>query len=236
MIRLPVIVVSVGLTFLSLVGCHSIHSAAVRDLLQKEGTKIDAAQTNIHLFQKETEARIKFLEQARGALRESFRALQAHEAKHQFVLPSYRNVAGRKGEAAYAAAYLVGQVYLADYQRLDKTVWDQFEEDFSGLRDAASALNDSWKRTAALHAQLKRYADRSALASVDSEFVSALLEQMPGQSERIMEVLHHSRTVNHALEEATGSRLVQMRVLERPHTFTADLVDLLDKLKKEDGQ
>ena len=41
MIRLPVIVVSVGLTFLSLVGCHSIHSAAVRDLLQKEGTKID---------------------------------------------------------------------------------------------------------------------------------------------------------------------------------------------------
>jgi hypothetical protein len=83
---------------------------------------------------------------------------------------------------------------------------------------------------------LKRYADRSALASVDPEFVSALLEQMPGQSERIMEVLHHSRAVNHALEEATGSRLVQMRVLERPHTFTADLVDLLDKLKKEDGQ
>jgi hypothetical protein len=49
-------------------------------------------------------------------------------------------------------------------------------------------------------------------------------------------VLNHSRTVNHALEEATGSRIVQMRVLEWPHTFTADLVDLLDKLKKEDGQ
>jgi hypothetical protein len=221
---------------MSLVGCHSIHSAAVRDLLQKEGAKIDAAQTNIDLFRKETEARIEFLEQARGSLRVSFRALQAHEAKHQFVLPSYRHVADKKGEAAYAAAYLVGQMYLADYQRLEKAVWDQFEEDFSGLRDTARALNDSWKQTAALHAQLKRYADRSALASVDPEFVAALIEQRPGSSERIMEVLNHSRTVNQVLEEATGSRILQMRTLERPHTFTADLVNLLDKLKKENGQ
>ena len=37
-----------------------------------EGTKIDAAQTNIDLFQKETEARIKLLEQARSLLHESF--------------------------------------------------------------------------------------------------------------------------------------------------------------------
>ncbi|MGE3979507.1 MAG: hypothetical protein AB7F94_18270, partial [Nitrospira sp.] len=93
-----------------------------------------------------------------------------------------------------------------------------------------------WKRTAALHAQEKRYADKSALASVDPEFVTALIEQAPGQSERIMEVLNHSRTVNDALEEATGSRIVRMRGLERTHTFTADLVDLLDRLKKEDGQ
>jgi hypothetical protein len=51
-----------------------------------------------------------------------------------------------------------------------------------------------------------------------------------------MEVLNHSRTVNRVLEETTGSRILQMRVLERSHAFTADLVDLLDKLKKEDGQ
>ena len=236
MIGRRVIVASAGLILMSLVGCHSIHSAAVRDLLQKEGAKIDAAQINIDLFRKETEARIEFLEQARGSLRESFRALQAHEAKHQFVLPSHRHVADKKGEAAYAAAYLVGHMYLADYQRLEKAVWDQFEEDFYGLRDTARALNDSWKQTAALHAQLKRYADRSALASIDPEFVSALIEQTPGPSQRIMEVLNHSRTVNRVLEEATGSRIVQMRVLERPHTFTTDLVDLLDKLKKEDGE
>ena len=43
-------VVGIGLILVSLVGCHSIHSDAVRNLLQKEGTKIDAAQTNIDLF------------------------------------------------------------------------------------------------------------------------------------------------------------------------------------------
>lgn len=236
MIRQIVSGVSIGLIVISAVGCHSIHSDAVRDLIRQEGTKIDAAQTNIDLFQKETEARIKFLEQARSSLHESVKALQAQEAKHQFVLSSYRNAASKKGEAAYAAAYLVGQMYLIEYQGLEKAVWDQFEEDFCGLRDTANALNDSWKHTAAIHAQVKRYADKSGLASVDPEFVAALVERAPGQSERIMEILNHSRTVNDALEEVTGSRIIRSRTLQRGHTFTADLVDLLDKLKKDDGQ
>lgn len=230
------VVVHVGLMLMSLVGCHSIHSDAVRELLQKEGAKIDAAQTNIDLFQKETEARIKFLEQARSSLHESFKALQAQEAKHHFVLSSYRNIEGKKGEAAYAAGYLVGQMYLVESQGLEKAVWDQFEEDFCGLRETANALNDSWKRIATLQAQLKRYADKSALASIDPEFVSALIDQAPGQSERIIEVLNHSRAVNDALEEVTGSGILRTRTLERTRTFTADLVDLLDKLKKDEGQ
>jgi len=83
---------------------------------------------------------------------------------------------------------------------------------------------------------VKRYAGKSALSSVDEEFVSALIEQAPGQSERIMEVLNHSRTVNDALEEVTGSRIVRMGALECARTFTAELADLLDKLKKDDGQ
>jgi uncharacterized membrane-anchored protein YjiN (DUF445 family) len=162
--------------------------------------------------------------------------LQAQEAKHQFVLSSYRNIASKKGEAAYAAAYLVGQLYLVEYQGLEKAVWDQFEEDFCGLRDTANVLNDSWKRTATLHAQLKRFADKSALSSMDPELVSAVIEQAPGQSERIREVLNQSRTVNDALEEVTGARIIRLRALERTHSFTADLVDLLDRLKKDDGQ
>lgn len=236
MITRQTIALSIGLLFISVIGCHSIHSGAVRDLIQKEGTKIDAAQTNIDLFQKDTEARIKFLEQARSFLHGSFKSLQEQEAKHQFVLSSYRNIASKKGEAAYAAVYLVGQMYLVEYQGLEKSVWDQFEEDFCGLRDTANALNGSWKHVAAIHAQLKRYADKSGLASVDPEFVAALVEQAPGQSERIIEILNHSRTVNDALEEVSGSRIIRSRILQRGQTFTADLVDLLDKLKKDDGQ
>lgn len=236
MINRQAATLAIGLILLSAVGCNSIHSDAVRDLLHREGTKIDAAQTNIDLFQKETEERIKFLEKARGELQEAFKSLRTHETKHQFVLSSYRNIASKKGEAAYAAAYLVSQIYLADYQGLEKAVWDQFEGDFCGLRDAANALNDSWKKTAALHAQLRRYADKSALASVDPEFVSALIEQAPGQSDRIMEIVNHSRTVNDALEEVVGARIVRMHALQRAQTMTSDLVNLLDHLKKDDGQ
>lgn len=236
MISHTVKVVSLGFILFSAVSCNAIHSSAVRDLLRMEGTKIDAAQTNIDLFQKETEARIKFLEQSRSALHESFKALQAQEAKHQFVLAPYRNISGKKGEAAYAAAYLVGQMYLDDYQGLEKIVWDQFEEDFCGLRDTANALNESWKYTTAVHAQLKRYADKSGLASVDPEFVAAMVEHAPGLSDRIMEIVNHSRTVNDALEEVTSSRIIRSRALQRGRTFTADLVDLLDNLKKDDGQ
>lgn len=236
MIRQIARVLSLGLIVVSAVGCHSVHSDAVRDLIRLEGTKIDAAQTNIELFQLETEARIKFLKQARSFLHESFKALQVQEARHQFVLGPHRNISTKKGEAAYAATYLVSQMYLADYQGLEKVLWDQFEEDLCGLRDAANALNDSWKHAAMLHAQLKRYVDKSGLASVDPEFVSALIEQAPEQSEHIMEILNHSRAVNDALEEVTGSRLFRSRTLQRGHTFTADLVDLLDKLKKDDGQ
>jgi hypothetical protein len=217
-------------------GCHSIHSSSVRDLIQLEGTKIDAAQTNIDLFQKETETRIKFLEQARSALHESFKSLQAQEAKHRFVLASFRNVTNKKGDAANAAAYLISLIYMADAQGLEKAVWDQFEEDFCGLRDTASALNDSWKQTATLHAQIQRFAKQSALASVDPEFVTSILDQTPGRSDQIMDILNHSRTVNDALEEVVGARLLRIGGLARAQNFTADLVELLDRLKTDDGQ
>ena len=36
------------------------------------------------------------------------------ETKHQFVLASFRNISNKKGDAAYAAAYLVGQLYMAE--------------------------------------------------------------------------------------------------------------------------
>ncbi|MEO5865040.1 MAG: hypothetical protein ABIQ79_08405, partial [Nitrospiraceae bacterium] len=182
-----------------------------------------------------TKEKSLFLEQARSSLHESFKSLQMQEAKHQSVLASFRNITTKKGEAAFATAYLVGQIYMADFG-MEKAVWNQFEEDYCGLRDTANALNDSWKRTGALHAQMKTFANKTVLGSIDPEFVAALIGQAPGQSGRIMEILDHSRTVNDALEEVVGARILRVRGLDRAHTFTNDLVDLLDKLKKDDGQ
>jgi len=214
-------------------GCHSLHSGAVRDLIQAEGSKIDAAQTNVDAFQKETEERIKQLEEARKLLRESFRSLQKQEAKHRFMMSSHRKTAMNSGDAAHAAAYLVGQLYLAEYEGLEKRVWDQFEEDFCTLRDTANALNDSWKDAATLHAEVARFANKTALASVDPELMSAVLQQSPRRSEEILRVLDNSRSVNDALEEVLGAGIVRGRALERTQAFTADFVDLLDRLKKD---
>lgn len=236
MLRQRLTVLAILSLLLMVTGCHSIHSSSVRDLIQLEGTKIDAAQTNIDLFQKETEARIKFLEQARSSLHESFKSLQMQETKHRFVLASFRNVTNKKGDAANAAAYLISLIYMADAQGLEKAIWDQFEEDLCGLRDTANALNESWKHTGTLHAQIQRFAQQSALASVDPELVTSILDQSPSRSEQIMGILDHSRTVNDALEEVVGARLLRIGGLARAQNFTADLVELLDRLKKDDGQ
>lgn len=236
MVRRGMFRLSLAMLLLMATGCHSIHSRSVRDLIQTEGAKIDAAQTNIDVFQKETEERITFLKQARSSLHESFKSLQIQEARHRFALASFRNLTNSKGETAYAAAYLTSLIYMTDVQGLEQAVWDQFEEDFCGLRDAANALNDSWKHAATLHAEVQRFAGKSALASVDPEFVAAILEQAPGQSEQIMSVLDHSRTVNDALEEVVGARILRLDGLERAQRFTADLVELLDRLQTDDGQ
>ncbi len=236
MLRRGVTRLSCAMLLLTATGCHSIHSSSVRDLIQLEGTKIDAAQTNIGVFQQETETRIKYLEEARSALHESFKSLHIQETKHRFALASFRNLTNKKGDAAYAAAYLTSLIYLSDVQGLEKAVWNQFEEDFCGLRDTANALNDSWKHTATLHAQVQRFAKQSALASVDPEFVTAILDQAPGRSEQLMGVLNHSRTVNDALEEVVGARILRFGGVDRAQRYTADLVELLDRLKKDDGQ
>ncbi|HRB82627.1 MAG TPA: hypothetical protein PK614_10255, partial [Nitrospira sp.] len=62
------------------------------------------------------------------------------------------------------------------------------------------------------------------------------LDQAPNRSGQIMEILDHSRTVNDALEEVVGARILRIGGLDRAQLFTADLVELLDRLKKDDGQ
>jgi len=51
-----------------------------------------------------------------------------------------------------------------------------------------------------------------------------------------MEIVNHSRTLNDALEEVAGARIVRAPALQRAQMLTSDLVNLLDNLKKDDGQ
>ena len=81
------------------------------------------------------------------------------------------------------------------------------------LRSSASRINRLWLPST-----------RSSSASI--------LDQAPGRSEQIMEILNHSRTVNDALEEVVGARILRIGGLARAQTFTADLVELLDRTEE----
>jgi hypothetical protein len=214
-------------------GCSAIHSGAVRDLIHKEGATIDRAQTNIDLFEKQTEDRIKFLEEALKELNEAGKSLQQVEALHHVVFSSYQNIERKRGQDAHSAAYLLGRLYLAQYEGLQKRVNDQFHDDFCALREVAARLGDSWKSLATLHQQLRRYAEQSVFASVDPQLVAALMEQAPGSSDHLTRVLQTSRSVNDALDEALNFSFLRGRTLESTRSLTMDLVELLERVKKD---
>jgi hypothetical protein len=214
-------------------GCSAIRSGAVRDLIHKEGATIDRAQTNIDLFEKQTEDRIKYLEQALKELNEAGKSLQQVEALHHVVFSSYQNIERKRGQDAHSAAYLLGRLYLAQYEGLQKRVNDQFRDDFCALREVAARLGDSWKSLATLHQQLRRYAEQSVFASVDPQLVAALMEQAPGSSDHLTRVLQTSRSVNDALDEALNFSFLRGRTLESTRSLTMDLVELLERVKKD---
>jgi len=214
-------------------GCSSIHSDAVRDLIKREGVKIDAAQTNIDLFQRQTAERIKFMKAALKDMNERMKQVRASEAKHQLIFSSYQNITSKKGADASAVAYLIGKIYLADHDGLDRKVMDQFDEDFCALEEAAQRLAQSWKSLGSLHHQIKSYANKSALASLDPAFIAAVVEQVPAASKSLNEVLDHSRTVNDALDEAATFRFLKGPTLQRGRSLTTDLIELLERVKKE---
>ena len=76
-----------------------------------EGTKIDAAKPILISVQKETESRVRYLEQARAELHEAFKSLHMQETKHRFALAAFRNLTTRKGDSAYAAPTSLASFY-----------------------------------------------------------------------------------------------------------------------------
>ncbi len=214
-------------------GCNAIRSEAVRGLIQQEHAAIDRAQTNSDLFQKQTQDRIIYLKKALEELDKAGKSLQQVETLHQVVFSSYQNVERKHGQDAHSAAYLLGKVYLAQYEGLQRKVLDQFEEDFCALREIAAQLGTSWKGVGTIHHQIKQYAHQSFLASVDPQLVAALADQVPGVSNHLRNVLENSRHVNDALDEALNFSFLPDRVLGRTRSVTMDLVELLERMKKD---
>src|SRR5688572_11688679 len=132
------------LALVNLPGCHSIHSSAVRDLIKREGTAIDAAQTNIHQYHQDTQTRIEYLKKSIDNLNEAVKRIQAAEAKHSLIAASHQNLLSKKGVDAWSVSYLIGKTYLAEYQGLEQAVIKQFDEDFCALLEAVNRVEDSW--------------------------------------------------------------------------------------------
>jgi hypothetical protein len=225
-----IIIVSTGV---ALSGCSAIHSKGVRSLIAKEGDKIREARKNFdEKVAQGTADRILVTEKGIQALGKSLEALRANEAVHSFVFSSYQNVSTKTGVDAQAVAYLIGTLYLAEYDGIEKKVLDQFKEDFAAMQQVKSQLSDSWKSLEVLHKRVQDYAGKSVFASIDPELVEAIAQEVPGGSRSIDVVLRHSEQVNAALEEILGMGVVRGGAVERGRSVTADLLDLLERVKR----
>ncbi|HBH81609.1 MAG TPA: hypothetical protein DDY39_17415, partial [Nitrospira sp.] len=71
---------------------------------KREGVKIDAAQTNIHQYHRDTQKRIDYLKQSLDDLDASIKLVQAAEARHALIAASPQHVLTKKGVDAWAVS------------------------------------------------------------------------------------------------------------------------------------
>ena len=77
-------------------GCSSIHSDAVRELIKREGVKIDAAQRNIDLFQGQTAQRIEFMQKGLKDINERLKEMHSPRRSTSSSFPPTRTSRARK--------------------------------------------------------------------------------------------------------------------------------------------
>ncbi len=212
-------------------GCHSIPSSTIRDLIKKEGAKIDTAQSNSRQFHEEAQKRVDHLKSSIEDLNHSIKLTQAAEAKHSLLTSTPQPVLSKTDVEAWAISYLIAKTYLAEYEGLEQAVIKQFDDDFCALLEAANQVEDSWADLGRIHTLIERYADKSALASLDPKLVGAIAEQVPGGSDRLAQVLQQSSTLNDALQEAMTYQFLKTRTLERTRSLSVDLMELLERVK-----
>jgi len=225
------ILVIVGVA-IGIQGCSSIHSASVQSLIDRESEKIKQATEKSKDFATQTEERKKDYQQAISDLDQSAQILHTQEALFSLIFSSHQNVESKSGIDALAVAYLAGVLYLDDQAGLDKAVKDQFAADFAALTDLSKKIADSWNSIGQLQAKVQSYSKQSAIASVDPEFVAALLKQGKVDTSEIDRVLSRSKQLNDGLQQLGKIKALNGSALERGQQSTTDLIDLLNNVKK----
>lgn len=212
-------------------GCNSIQSDAVRQLIDAEAEKIALAEEKMPILESSTEQTISAFKQTLKDFDASASVLQKQEAVHSLVFSSNDNLDNKTGVDAHAVTYLIGKLYLERQAGLDRAVKEQYERDFEALREIVGSLAGSWSEVKKLHGKVVAYSRKSAFASVDADFVSAVIAEIPGGSEKIGAVLKRSKEVNEALKKVLEVDLLQSDELTRSHSAMNDLIDLLERIE-----
>lgn len=219
----------------SVLGCTSIHSNAVRNLIEVETEKIGEAKKNAKEFVKATDQAIEEWEKSVKALNNTLQNQRKVESVHTLVFSANQNIEMKDGVDAHAATYLIGEVYLADRMGLDQAVLDQFEEDLETLKALSKQISDSWTAIDKTQKEIDTFADKSSMASVDPELMRTLIVEFKGDIEVIDKVLKRSKQVNDALKKASGLGILEGVDSGRAQTVIEDVINLLERVKEKNS-
>jgi hypothetical protein len=211
-------------------GCASIHSEAVRDLIDRQAKKTAEASQASKVFVEQTGARIELYNKGVADLDKSLLELRRQESVFALALASAQPVATKTGIDARAFGYQAGLLYLDTQAGLDQAVMKQFEEDFATMQALSRQIAASWESQQELQAQLTAYAQQSSIASADRALVSAVLEQAHVSPKDVGQVIQRSKQVNKALEKASG--YLPAEETGQARGYLQDLIQLLESSKK----
>lgn len=214
----------------TLIGCQSIHSEAVVDLIDIEHKKVVEAKKNAATFDKQTNDRINAFESAVSALDTALQLNKKEEAKHALIFSSNRNLSNKKGVDAHAVAYLIARIYISRQIGLEQQVKNQFKADFAAMRKLSTDINASWRSIEDLQAKVLAFSKKSAFASIDSEFITAVVQETNIDTSALDNVIKTSKQVNGALKQSLG---ITGGSKEGGQTRQAldDLIELLETVK-----
>lgn len=215
---------------LCLTGCASIHSEAVRTLIEIEHKKVSDTKVKAKAFREQTDARVSSLETAVDRFDSSLQNLKKEEAKHALVFSSNQNLSTKRGVDAHAVAYLIGRIYVSDQLGLEQQVKDQFTADFAALKKLSKDIDESWTAIEELQGKVLEYSKRSGIASIDPEFVKAVLEEASIDTSSLDEVIKRSKKVNVVLKESFGTTGGQQTSAPATRTLE-DVIDFLEKIR-----